>query len=88
MVMGPARLGPVCDCTAANYIPVLSSERTPHFNNKAIRLKKRKGESSSWAPKQGPTLRQIGQLTVDRKIDVDYNADDNKAYSMTGISSC
>jgi hypothetical protein len=46
MVTGLARLGPVNDCTA-NYRPVLSSERVPHFNNQAIvRLKKRKEKSS------------------------------------------
>jgi hypothetical protein len=38
---GPARLGPMSDCSA-NYKLVLSSERSSDFNNQAIvRLKKR-----------------------------------------------
>jgi hypothetical protein len=40
MVMGPARLGPVRDCTA-NYRPLLSSERAPYIKKQEIvRLKK------------------------------------------------
>jgi hypothetical protein len=32
------------DCTA-NYTPVLSSEKVPHFNNQAVvRVKKRRGK--------------------------------------------
>jgi hypothetical protein len=68
MLTGPARLGPMSDCTA-NYTPVLSSEREHHFKNQAIvRPKRRKRKMWSWAPKEGPIPIQTGRLTVGRNI--------------------
>jgi hypothetical protein len=62
MVMGPARLGAVSDCTA-NYRPVFSDERTPHFNNDAIvRLKKIK--NLVMGPQGGLNTKTTGRLSV------------------------
>jgi hypothetical protein len=83
MVIGPARLKTVSACTA-NYRPALSSEWKPHFKNKAlVRVKKRKGNIWSWAPKEGPTPRPTGRLTVGRNVDVDDD-DVKRTQFLTG----
>jgi hypothetical protein len=76
MIMGPARLRPVSDCTA-NHKPVLSTKTAPYFNNQAIvRLKEIKEKNWSWVLKQIPTPSQTGRPTVGRNInDDDYDDD-------------
>jgi hypothetical protein len=61
MIMSPARLEPVSDCTA-NYRPVLSSERAPYIKNQGtVRLKRRTGKVVM-RPKIGPDAK-IGWST-------------------------
>jgi hypothetical protein len=49
----------------ADYRPVLSSERVPHYNNQVtVRLKKIMGEICSWTPKEGLTSKMTSSQSV------------------------
>jgi hypothetical protein len=53
MVMGPARIGPVNDCTA-NYRTVLSSERATQFRIKKSSDEEKERKNLVKCPKGGP----------------------------------
>jgi hypothetical protein len=68
MDASPPRLWPLTDCNA-NCRPVLSSERAPKEQRKAIfRQKKGKSKIWSWAPKGCLTPRHTDWLTVSHKV--------------------
>jgi hypothetical protein len=73
MVMGPARLRPLNECTG-NYRPVLSSERTLYTKKKKVTVKHRKIKIWLWTPKAYLTPRRTGRLNVGRKINLNLNS--------------
>jgi hypothetical protein len=52
-VMGPDRPGPKIGCSA-DYRPVLSSERTSHFEIKKFSVQEKKMNNLVMGPKGGP----------------------------------
>jgi hypothetical protein len=53
--------------------PFCRQRGRPIFESRNFQIKERKGKFWSWAPKEGPTPRQTGRLTVGRNMNANSN---------------